>query len=866
MEKRSKVALAIIAKDKEELIERLLQSTQGVFDVYCLQDTGSSDQTVEVFSNWCQKNKKEFYVGKGRLATDKDKVLEKVSDTIIDDGVYFDKEGEVQAGKPKYFKGHYNKYGPGIYASVLVDGKSTLGDFASARNDSFALIPQGVKYGFWLDTDDTLQFPEQLPILVDLCDKNNIDQVIAVYDYATMPDGLKPVTQQRERLINLQKRGKWVHRVHENYMIEEQPVRVAFVSDFGLNLHVKHERTANEALATNRRNHLIMKQELDEGGLENFSDEMLNHYAYDMWEHREFEDSIKYYKILLKRLKGKNVNPELLFQINNKVARAYQILQQSDNAFKFAFKTIKNMPNIADGYLLLGELFAEAGNWPEVEYYATKVLKMGKPKTTGPINEFDYFVTPRRMLMQVHIMRNELDKALVLSKELTQILNGNPAIKQEYHAIYDEQRKNRAIQAIGEQALYLQEHNKYGEEINALIDAIPLELKDNDLIRSKIKELIADRDRKTIRTVFKEGYQKSIVIFAGQGYEQWDGESDIKKGIGGSEGMCIQLSRELAKLGNKVFIYNDCGASDGKEFDGVKYIDFRKWDGATKSDIFISLRRPDVFSRVIKAKKQYLWLHDTEYGDVPLVNMYTPNKVIVLSEYHKEVIKANHGVLDNKQFFVSRNGLNTLAVEYADKNAKKRNPYQLIYASSYDRGLINLKQIWPKIKAAIPEATIKIFYGTVTMDKMIEMQARNGNVELANSMQAFKSEIMEMIKNYDGMKELGRVSQNELYKNFAESSIWLYPTAFTEISCITAMTAQAMGAVPVCTPVAALNETVNSKFGIKTELNKVADAVIHLLKNQEELEKRREPMITWAREAFDMGSLAKEWDLFFNED
>ncbi len=112
-------------------------------------------------------------------------------------------------------------------------------------------------------------------------------------------------------------------------------------------------------------------------------------------------------------------------------------------------------------------------------------------------------------------------------------------------------------------------------------------------------------------------------------------------------------------------------------------------------------------------------------------------------------------------------------------------------------------------------------------------------------MQALKSEIMALIAKSEGVQELGRISQNELYKEFGESSIWFYPTEFYEISCINAMTAQAMGAVPVCTPEAALKETVSSEYGMKVQLSDMADAAIHMLKNQEELDKRREPMMEW---------------------
>src|SRR5690606_33096560 len=224
----------------------------SVFDVYCLQDTGSTDKTIEVFENWCKKNNKRYVVGKGQLINPKDK--------------------ETTEEK--------------TYPYVLVDGKKTLAKFAQARNDSFSLIPEDIDYAFWIDTDDILVGAEQIPHLVTFAKKNNIDMVMMEYIYAKSPDGIKPVTQRRERLLNLRKKGKWKNFVHENYGFDEsvQMLRDEDLRKLGFTLKVEHLRTANEALATNRRNNQIMMMQLEQEGIDNFPDEMLSHLAYDHWE------------------------------------------------------------------------------------------------------------------------------------------------------------------------------------------------------------------------------------------------------------------------------------------------------------------------------------------------------------------------------------------------------------------------------------------------------------------------------------------------------------------------------------------------------------------------------------------------------
>jgi glycosyltransferase involved in cell wall biosynthesis len=48
------VGLAIIARDEEDALPRLLASVAGAFDQVALADTGSTDRTVETFEEWAE--------------------------------------------------------------------------------------------------------------------------------------------------------------------------------------------------------------------------------------------------------------------------------------------------------------------------------------------------------------------------------------------------------------------------------------------------------------------------------------------------------------------------------------------------------------------------------------------------------------------------------------------------------------------------------------------------------------------------------------------------------------------------------------------------------------------------------------------
>lgn len=122
------------------------------------------------------------------------------------------------------------------------------------------------------------------------------------------------------------------------------------------------------------------------------------------------------------------------------------------------------------------------------------------------------------------------------------------------------------------------------------------------------------------------------------------------------------------------------------------------------------------------------------------------------------------------------------------------------YFSGYDRGLECLLDLWPKIRQAVPDATLDIYYGWNTFDVM-----HSGKPKIMQ----WKVMINRKLKDLQaqGVTEWGRVSHKQLAKNMCETAVWLYPTEFEEINCITALKTAEAGMNQVCTKVAALAET-----------------------------------------------------------
>lgn len=184
-----------------------------------------------------------------------------------------------------------------------------------------------------------------------------------------------------------------------------------------------------------------------------------------------------------------------------------------------------------------------------------------------------------------------------------------------------------------------------------------------------------------------------------------------------------------------------------------------------------------------------------------------------------------------------------------------RNNKRLVYGSSYDRGLEHLLKMWPEIKAEVPEAELHVFYGWDLFDK--------GYADNP-AMQEWKEKINKLMEQ-DDITHLGRISHEGVRKEFESAGIWAYPTHFGEISCITAMKAQAFGAVPVVVSYAALAETV--QHGIKVDgdiydqetKDEFKRELVSLLKDETRQEQIRKPMMEWAQSKFKWENVAGQW-------
>lgn len=268
----------------------------------------------------------------------------------------------------------------------------------------------------------------------------------------------------------------------------------------------------------------------------------------------------------------------------------------------------------------------------------------------------------------------------------------------------------------------------------------------------------------------------------------YDGETLKNRGLGGSESAVILMSKELAKLGFEVTVYNNCIDSQAKPgtYNNVKYIDHSQTDDFEKEyDVVISSRSifpffpGSIYHFITKSKWKVLWMHDTFCkGDEHIEEMLvsgTINEVFTLSDFHTNYTLNNeHGnkrmfdVLKHRNF-QTRNG----AVKYIDEvDLDKKDPNHFVYNASVTKGLKPLLQmIWPDVKRLIPAAHLTVIGGYYRFRDGSEPDEQEK--DLVN----FKED--ERYKQL-GVSFTGVIKQQDIAEILANATYMIYPADFPE--------------------------------------------------------------------------------------
>ena len=315
------------------------------------------------------------------------------------------------------------------------------------------------------------------------------------------------------------------------------------------------------------------------------------------------------------------------------------------------------------------------------------------------------------------------------------------------------------------------------------------------------------------------------------------------RGLTGSEaGICF-CAKEMALMGHDVHLYTSYTDIETTIWEGVKLHSVNNVHLIDSSfDAVISWSEPDLLRYVAQdnlaastVRICYTMLNDWHFSIAGFTDIC--DSLVTVCDMLKDRLIANMEPHDQSKWSVVPLGCNP--EDYSDQRVKGR----VIFTSSVDRGLHWLLSQWPKIKSAVPEAHLRIFYhfsyGNILTIEPDDPNAHFHIKEMGNRLRYILYCISKM--KHLGVEHVGSVGVDQMTKEYNEASVFAFSTdciAFSEgFSCST-LQSLASFTVPVITSADCLGEIYKDSGAIvvdapvRDNLDKFTEQVIKSLTDQ----------------------------------
>lgn len=315
-------------------------------------------------------------------------------------------------------------------------------------------------------------------------------------------------------------------------------------------------------------------------------------------------------------------------------------------------------------------------------------------------------------------------------------------------------------------------------------------------------------------------------------------------GVGGAELSMMTWAETMAGRGHTIRIYNN--PKEEGEFEGVEYLPQRAFDPQGNRDVFIVYRSPNPHIRSTKAGLKVHWSTDQytvgDYGRdiVPYVD-----KIACISPHHKNYYIERYFPEPHKICHLD------LGVRLQDyQKTVEKIQHRFIFCSVPERGLEIVAKIWPKIKEALPDATL-----VITSDHRLWGSPTPNN----------HNHRLSMI-GLDGIVFMGAIPRRDLITHQSQAQMMIFPCIYEELFCVSAAECQVTGAMPLTSEAGALKTT--NQYGDKLPGNpydptwqkRFTDLVLKYMEDQEALTAKAKLGMDAARRRFDWDVIAKEWE------
>ena len=342
------------------------------------------------------------------------------------------------------------------------------------------------------------------------------------------------------------------------------------------------------------------------------------------------------------------------------------------------------------------------------------------------------------------------------------------------------------------------------------------------------------------------------------------------RGVGGAELSMMTWAETMVRRGHQIRVYNNPDTAG--DYDGVSYLPQDSFEPGYKRDVLIVYRSPTPDVKNVQAAIKIHWSTD-QYTIENYATDIVPfvDKVICISPYHMadyqgrlvEALSSGKWPTENwapDKEAVKDNAVNAPLdkITYIDLGVRLQDyPLEIekihsrfIFCSVPERGLTVIRQIWPQIKEALPDATL-----VITSDHRLWGSHSPNNHK-------YRLDLL----GCDGIVFLGAIERHELAKHQAQAQIHLFPCTYPELFCISAAECQAVGAYPITSNAGAL--TTTNEFGLiipgnpedPTWQSAYVDTVIAMALDQDRLIDKAEKGIKLARIRFDWERICDQWE------
>ena len=720
-----------------------------------------------------------------------------------------------------------------------------ISNFAYARNLSFRGCTGDAI--LWLDADDVLEHKNQSvdpasalrSLVTEFFERKDPagDFIEMAYDYKRDEYENTLVNVPRYRVV---RRGyfDWVWPVHEDL----RPLRfVHMVAWNGGDQFILHRKKDKDERSSAERNLWIMERYLHEkqGPM---NQRLWSNMAGSYLAVGGLYQAIECYTKAL----GDASEPEATYLDFMRRGDTWKKLGNLDAARADFARGGLLFPTRRHPYIALAEAAADEGDAAKAIAFA-EVAESLQPKEEGFVQMTTALeAVPLYSKARAYMIQGRFGEALSAFQKLMQTFPGAPDLRNH----------------VGMVEQILDRQNRYGAILQA--SRLVQEPVRSRLLAAAPQDLWTFPEIAQARRPPRPKKKPTLVFYCGAAREPW-GPASLKQGIGGSEEAVVLLSQEFAKAGWHVEVYAYPPTDqDTVDEHGVVWMPYGAFNPDEACDVFIGWRQyrhgAAFHSGLNRAAKQsWLWLHDTiipEHFDASWLG--SVDGIFCLSEAHAADMPDAY----KHKVHLTTNGLNPDWFQDGPNDARS-----FIYASSPDRGLLPLLTQWPTIHKALPGSRLHVFYGF----NRHYLAAMSESPQLGQ----VKAQIEHLAKAH-GVLWHGMVGQDTLAEAFSHCGFLLYPCIWKETSCITAMKAMAMGAIPITSryPVSALPETCGAfdlgpvaREGMISESPEwLAEWTAAVIESADGDHSRLRPeMKAWARKTYSWKAVCKSWTALFRK-